>query len=966
MSTNELLKIAREFLGTLRPQDKEFFESSSYSDVLQDVNDVQSQRELTRTMINMKRIHPFLIGMASLENILAAINFSQASNVMACVWGSIRFLLKATNLNDREIDNLLDAYEELGDKIPPLDEYTPFFNRGTESQICLLHIYRDVSTFHQNLYKLFSLRSGLCQKLYKPTWKALSDTTEFLVESLQRHGQIMKRYGSPVQNSPASLNADGEIIFEEPQPHIAQDWDFVSLKLQEYDSEVAKRQKDFDEEQTSKREIMKTRVLEWISASKETESLHKKFQDTKKCPDSGRWLFRRYSEVTDWMKEDLPPESAIWIHGSRGYGKTILASILVDELNQLKNRNHIDPESKVYYFYCQEADADHSTHLGVLKGILYQMVDSNEYLIPYCADRAESGGSTTLAHVQVAQALIEAFFEYNSRQYVVIDGLNECETSKEMREIATFFMRQVSKCDTDFKQGQLRLLFMSQMIPEIEKDHIMPEEDGRIQLKSTDNAEDIRAYVKERIPEFSLPRSTRGGFNLSGADKDQILSIICGRSEEMFLYAHLAIEYLLQQPTKEMLLMKAKGEMLPQKLKDIYEKLLGAVRDELLQLEEGEEHWKLAKLLLGWLVCAKRPLRWNEMQAILSYVPEEQRVDFDNRMLRQAAEKYLGSLVYILDGGHIRIVHSTARRYIVNNAHINAEETQCQLTTLCLRYLCLLTTSNVDQDEEQHLIKVKRGWFAFQDYACSQWHSHVDTVMKACKNLFCGNTHDAQHAEKFGSALQNFIDTHREDLTTDLHSDLARDLPAELRQYSELPFYDNLCSLWNHIYTHQKGAYDNRNTVGIPRIEAALLRNRDALEKLSPQDIAHISDTIGDYYGTNLFKCKRVLCKFFYIGYEKKDDREAHNSRHDRPYQCPIRCNLAPLGFSNKKDWERHVRHYHSHLSEGPSVFEALRSRPGQNGFQCTLCGKEFTRKITQQGHERSHFGIGGYIREDR
>lgn len=133
----------------------------------------------------------------------------------------------------------------------------------------------------------------------------------------------MKRYGSPVQNSPASLNADGEIIFEEPQPHIAQDWDFVSLKLQEYDSEVAKRQKDFDEEQTSKREIMKTRVLEWISASKETESLHKKFQDTKSCPDSGRWLFRRYSEVTDWMKEDLPPESAIWIHGSRGYGKSV-------------------------------------------------------------------------------------------------------------------------------------------------------------------------------------------------------------------------------------------------------------------------------------------------------------------------------------------------------------------------------------------------------------------------------------------------------------------------------------------------------------------------------------------------------------------------------------------------------------------------------------------------------------------
>lgn len=69
-------------------------------------------------------------------------------------------LYQATNLNDREIDNLLDAYEELGDKILPLDEYTPFFIGAKETEICLLHIYRDVSTFHQHLYKLFSLRSS--------------------------------------------------------------------------------------------------------------------------------------------------------------------------------------------------------------------------------------------------------------------------------------------------------------------------------------------------------------------------------------------------------------------------------------------------------------------------------------------------------------------------------------------------------------------------------------------------------------------------------------------------------------------------------------------------------------------------------------------------------------------------------------------------------------------------------------
>ncbi|KAL7924427.1 hypothetical protein ACQKWADRAFT_268946 [Trichoderma austrokoningii] len=324
MSTNELLKIAREFLTALRPQDKETFESCSYNDVLQDINDIQSQRELTKTMINMKRIHLFLTGMASLEKVLAAINFQQVSMVMACVWGSIRFLLKTTNLTDREIDNLLDAYEELGEKLLPLDEYTPFFVGAKESELCLLNIYRDVSTFHHNLYKLFSLRSGLCQKLYKPTWKALRDTTKYLVDSLEWHAKAIKNYGSPLRNSVPSLTIDGELIFEESQPHITQDWGILSLKLQEYDCSVINHQRNFEEQEKEKKEKMKAKVLEWILASKETDSLHRKFQDTKKCPDSGRWLFKRYSEVTDWMKEDLPPESAIWLYGSRGYGLLLL------------------------------------------------------------------------------------------------------------------------------------------------------------------------------------------------------------------------------------------------------------------------------------------------------------------------------------------------------------------------------------------------------------------------------------------------------------------------------------------------------------------------------------------------------------------------------------------------------------------------------------------------------------------
>lgn len=41
-------------------------------------------------------------------------------------------------------------------------------------------------------------------------------------------------------------------------------------------------------------------------------------------------------------------------------------------------------------------------------------------------------------------------------------------------------------------------------------------------------------------------------------------------STDMFLYAHLAIEYLLQQPDKGELRAKIRGQMIPEKLEEMY------------------------------------------------------------------------------------------------------------------------------------------------------------------------------------------------------------------------------------------------------------------------------------------------------------------------------------------------------------------------------------------------------------
>ena len=211
-------------------------------------------------------------------------------------------------------------------------------------------------------------------------------------------------------------------------------------------------------------------------------------------------------------------------------GKTFLVSMLVEELKkrqkQARPSHGIPPDSNIYYFYCHEDDEQNRTCLGVLKGILMQMVERVDYVLPLCEEKLSDAGGESLSSVEVAQSLVETFIEYGPRQYIVIDGLDECANG-EARQIADFFMGQVSKCDNHVAQGQLRVLFMSQTMRELRRH--LPEDDASISLKPGGNAADIRAYVHSRINEFSDVGEC--GFNLTEIERLNIENVVCQQSK---------------------------------------------------------------------------------------------------------------------------------------------------------------------------------------------------------------------------------------------------------------------------------------------------------------------------------------------------------------------------------------------------------------------------------------------------
>ncbi|KAF5663728.1 early growth response 1-B [Fusarium heterosporum] len=821
---DQIDKIAQEFRDSLKSLHQDEFENITMVDMQKEICEKQAMRDKTNNMINMSRLRMFIDGMASFENVLLLLEFPGTERVMSTVWGSVKFMLRITDTTDKALDGVLEEYQRLGAHLTDLTRYTDFFQTFQQDAVkCLVNIFQDVQRFHSLAYKLFSLAPQLWQRLQKPIWEDSARRFKRVSESLNTHREFIKSHS----------NSSPGILFQSKECTIADlntgsDDEDIDADFQRYFYSVKSDWTSFEAEEDD--------------PSGKMQRLQNEFRSMAICPNSGHWLFRKYSAIAEWMGEEEPPDSAIWLHGNFGYGKTVLASMIVDELQpKEEGTSRFFPPigSRTSYFYCEKDDHEHRNHLDILKGILLQMVESEDYILPLCNQERITSGGVNLIDVRVTQKLIKTFIEYCPRQYVIVDGLDECK-SIEIDQIARFFKDLVSKYDTSIRSGHLRVMFIGRETSDTRR-HIRKDDYISIELKEHDNQDDIREFVRKKLPLFYRSNTTRG-FSLSDADKADIERIICHQSNDSFLYAHLAIEYLLQQDTKREILDLLKHGVVPAKLGDLYESLLDSVKKRLEKQSRGDTKWQRTKLLFGWLVCAKRQLTWHEMQAILCFDQVEFNLDLEGNMMRHDIEHYLGSIVHVLDGEYIRLVHSTARTHLVQNKHIKEGEIQCQLATTCLRYLSLPCFSKGYESTER-VKHARLGWFAFQDYACSQWLRHVDTVLRDCRDLFVGEPLGT--AREFISALVMFVNIHRTDLTEVEHSELD---VSNIERFHGRDSYSDIRLLWNHIFTHQKGDFGARNTIGIAQIETALQDNRTEVERLSPSEVVGDEDTVESYY----------------------------------------------------------------------------------------------------------------------
>ena len=149
---------------------------------------------------------------------------------------------------------------------------------------------------------------------------------------------------------------------------------------------------------------------------------HQAFRQDR-CPDTGLWLFD-LPEMTDWLDN---PGRALWIYGIPGAGKTMLSTLVVDEVLRPIRCESIGTA----YFYVRHDDKDSHKLANVIGSLISQLASQNSEALAgmmdlYTEHTTNQGPLSTLPDDdQLTEKLIELSTHFKET-YIMVDGLDEC------------------------------------------------------------------------------------------------------------------------------------------------------------------------------------------------------------------------------------------------------------------------------------------------------------------------------------------------------------------------------------------------------------------------------------------------------------------------------------------------------------------------------------------------------------
>ncbi|PTB57987.1 hypothetical protein M431DRAFT_77404, partial [Trichoderma harzianum CBS 226.95] len=349
--------------------------------------------------------------------------------------------------------------------------------------------------------------------------------------------------------------------------------------------------------------------------------------------------------------------------GMPGAGKTILTSIVVDYL--VSKFRHGDVG--IAYIYCNFHRHHEQSTGDLLASILKQLAETQPLLPESVTDLYNSHQSRrTRPSVDELYKTLQSIIASYSRVFIIIDALDECQTSNNSRIKFLFKLFDIQG------ESHINIFATSRPIPEVQEKF---KESAVIEVRA--HTDDVKNSLESQISQ-----SDSEFLNIC---REDIKTKITEAAEGMFLLAQLYFNIIKDKRTQKKIKDTLKELPIGRNTYDYtYEEAMKRI------ISQAPDTTELARVVLSWIVCAKRPLKALELQHALAVEPKKYRIDEENLLpIGDMASICAGLVTIEGNSGTVRLIHYTTHEYLERTMERWLPDAESVITTICTTYLLL-------------------------------------------------------------------------------------------------------------------------------------------------------------------------------------------------------------------------------------------------------------------------------------
>lgn len=208
---------------------------------------------------------------------------------------------------------------------------------------------------------------------------------------------------------------------------------------------------------------------------------------------------------------------------SAGAGKTKLVTRVIDNADQKSNGHALA------FFYCNRAEESRRNEEDVFRSFVKQLGFSSDSckihrsLLAIYKKKQESGFASECLTLGECETLLVDFMSAFTRTTLILDALDECYEESRSRLIKCF-TRMIKRVPN------LKILISSRRNDDIKRQLRM---EANLGIEATDNEDDIRKFVLEKIEQDRLRREDEGLPLISDKLKTEIVTTLFTKSHGM-------------------------------------------------------------------------------------------------------------------------------------------------------------------------------------------------------------------------------------------------------------------------------------------------------------------------------------------------------------------------------------------------------------------------------------------------